>query len=192
MRAECGEKMPNVTTRDRLPVMSSEPGKEIAALVVDWLVAAAADSVLLIGETAAQTLPAVRHAVDSASVETLAAPDSPPTHWLASLATRPRVAAAVMSDVADRLPEMDAALVIGRVRDVHASRMLLLTHRDPVTGAPPRRDLLALGLERLASRVTASGNVDAYVFDIDSYKRTPEWLNAHGWAHPELWDRYRW
>ncbi|WP_322520450.1 DUF6231 family protein [Guyparkeria halophila] len=31
-----------------------------------------------------------------------------------------------------------------------------------------------------------------YLFDIETYKRTPDWLNARHWANPELWDKYRW
>jgi hypothetical protein len=32
----------------------------------------------------------------------------------------------------------------------------------------------------------------ALVFDVGSYKATPDWLNARHWANPQLWDKYRW
>jgi len=31
-----------------------------------------------------------------------------------------------------------------------------------------------------------------YLFDIETYKRTPDWLNARHWANPELWGKFRW
>ena len=34
--------------------------------------------------------------------------------------------------------------------------------------------------------------VTLYVYDVSTYKRTPAWLNANGWAHPELWNKHRW
>ncbi|MGC8698509.1 MAG: DUF6231 family protein, partial [Halothiobacillus sp.] len=32
----------------------------------------------------------------------------------------------------------------------------------------------------------------ALVFDMGSYKATPDWLNARHWANPQLWDKHRW
>ena len=29
-------------------------------------------------------------------------------------------------------------------------------------------------------------------FNIQDYKVSPDWLSARHWAHPELWDIYRW
>lgn len=53
-------------------------------------------------------------------------------------------------------------------------------------GGPVDQQLVSLGFTRQA----ADGPV--YLFDIETYKRTPDWLNARHWANPELWDKYRW
>ncbi len=48
------------------------------------------------------------------------------------------------------------------------------------------REMVSLGFTRQA------GDEPLYLFDIETYKHTPDWLNARHWANPELWGKYRW
>ncbi|MFP4252452.1 MAG: DUF6231 family protein [Guyparkeria sp.] len=48
------------------------------------------------------------------------------------------------------------------------------------------RNMVSLGYTR------QRGDEPMYLFDIETYKRTPDWLNARNWANPELWGKYRW
>ena len=82
----------------------------------------------------------------------LPAPAAPVEGWVSALAAQPRFDAAVLSGVTESLAEGDAAMVLGRVRDLHAARVLLLTS----DGARPRTDLLALGMERLQAACGAT------------------------------------
>lgn len=51
-------------------------------------------------------------------------------------------------------------------------------------------DLIGLGLRKVADY--PASNTSLFKYSIDSYKRTPDWLNADNWANPELWGKYRW
>ncbi|MFO7808749.1 DUF6231 family protein [Guyparkeria sp.] len=53
-------------------------------------------------------------------------------------------------------------------------------------GGPVDQQLVSLGFTRQAA------DEPIYLFDIETYKRTPDWLNARHWANPELWGKYRW
>ena len=43
-----------------------------------------------------------------------------------------------------------------------------------------------------ADHSTQPSNLILYEYNILSYKKIPDWLNAKNWANPELWDQYRW
>lgn len=83
-----------------------------------------------------------------------------------------------------------AEQALARLRDLYCQRVILLTPTRGPGGWNPAT-LRALGFVRLA----AGGGEGAWAlfgFDLYDYKSTPDWLNPRFWAHPELWDRYRW
>lgn len=76
---------------------------------------------------------------------------------------------------------------LSRLRDFSGARIFYFDDQ----GVFQLSELLALGFKehlwegsRLKSRW--------YSFDLDCYKKTPDWFNSDHWAHPELWDQYRW
>lgn len=96
----------------------------------------------------------------------------------------------------EHMPPEAAEKVLSRMRDLHAKRLCVVL---PVEGAAGRRgrswsheELIARGLTLLARYEEAGEPLHLYGFDVATYKRTPDWLNPRHWAHPELWDRYRW
>ena len=103
----------------------------------------------------------------------------------------PRAALAVV-DGACAFPSAAVAVqLVGRLRDLHADRVLVIASRDH--GAHlGRQELIGLGFQRWASSLDPDGRRRWYEFDIAHYKVTPDWLNARHWANPELWDKYRW
>jgi hypothetical protein len=54
------------------------------------------------------------------------------------------------------------------------------------------QDMRGFGFESLGTVRAGAAVLGTYGFDIDRYKRTPDWLNARHWANPELWGRFRW
>lgn len=86
-----------------------------------------------------------------------------------------------------------APLLLGRLRDVLARVTLVMLPEDPVPEAPWRRaDLRSLGYVPAGRHRWRDTCFEVYRFDIATYKTTPDWLSPEGWAHPELWDKYRW
>ena len=86
-----------------------------------------------------------------------------------------------------------APLLLARLRDVVARVTLVLVPADAPAQSPWRReDLRALGYVRAGRYLWGEAALDVYRFDITTYKTTPDWLSPEGWAHPELWDKYRW
>lgn len=76
--------------------------------------------------------------------------------------------------------------VIARLRDV-VSPVVLALEPDSADVACFR----ALGFNRL-HRPAESNGWWLFGFRLDSYKRTPDWLNARFWANPDRWDTERW
>jgi len=88
-------------------------------------------------------------------------------------------------DVAGTLARAEAGRLVAALRDVHARR-LVLALPEPVPAGWEAPACVALGL----TPVGEGGRL--WRFDLHDYKETPDWLNPRFWAHPELWDRFRW
>ena len=103
----------------------------------------------------------------------------------------PRTALAIVDGAARFPSEPVAVQLVGRLRDLHADRVLVIAaHRH--TGHLDRHALIGLGFQRWASSQDPAGRRRWYEFDMAHYKTTPDWLNPRNWANPELWDKYRW
>lgn len=91
---------------------------------------------------------------------------------------------------------------VARVRNQGTARLIAFPTRfDPTVGDTEKTEwveqLRALGFLRADRRLTQSLEDDdipalLMFFDIRQYKNPPDWLNARHWAHPELWNKYRW
>lgn len=77
------------------------------------------------------------------------------------------------------------------IRDQHSLPVIsfINANREKTASSTTKR-LSALGFQKNAELSGKACN--AYQFDIDNYKNTPDWLNANQWANPELWDKHRW
>lgn len=103
---------------------------------------------------------------------------------------------AIVHGVLERLDKQTAAHLLARLRDVHAGHVVVVvpmgegwpdlkTHWEP-------REFFAFGLVLAGKFGQPPHHTHVYRFDIDSYKSTPDWLNANNWAHPERWDKDWW
>lgn len=77
------------------------------------------------------------------------------------------------------------AELLAALRD-KANRRIAVHVGDTRVGDAVDQRMVSLGYRR------QSANDGLYLFDIESYKDTPDWLNPRNWANPELWDKYRW
>ena len=99
---------------------------------------------------------------------------------------------AVIVDVQAALPRAEASALIARLRDVNARRVLVIGHDAASAGRTADEALRAYGFRRLLAHEAAGQHWTVHEFSIDSYKSTPDWLNAKYWAHPERFDKFRW
>lgn len=55
-------------------------------------------------------------------------------------------------------------------------------------------DLFSFALERVASYHVLDKRIEygLFKYNINTYKKTPHWLNPNNWANPNIWDKYRW
>ena len=57
-------------------------------------------------------------------------------------------------------------------------------------------DMFGFALERVAiyadSMPDQKLQTGLFKYNINDYKKTPDWLNSDNWANPEMWDKYWW
>lgn len=104
-----------------------------------------------------------------------------------ALASLGRFDFAIVSDLVEQLDAPAAEAVLGRLKNLHTDRFVLLA--DPARASLGHDDLLALAMapfERLDD-----GRV-AWRYDIDLYNPERRWNNPEDWANPENFERFRW
>ena len=167
-----------------------------AARLCDRLIESSPASLLVVGLRPALLAPftstragcAVRH------VDWSQRPSETPTRAALESATRHELGLVVCADRPFEKP--DASAIIAALRDVYAQKTWVVA-REATSATSgrlewARDELTALGLSASAAALDDEGVIKLYAFDVASYKRTPEWLNSRGWAHPQMWNKQRW
>lgn len=110
--------------------------------------------------------------------------------WRLELRAQPgtgeRQALALVAGTLEQLDAPAARACLAALRDRLASHTVVWL--DLAVAPLDEAEMRALGF-RLHAR---DGDQALFGFDAYDYKDRPEWLNPRHWAHPELWDRYRW
>jgi len=140
-------------------------------------------SMLLVGEDSRTVAGDYLAGCEDCRVEAVAVDDLPGV-----LASVGRFEFALIDGELERLARADAAIVLGRLRDLHAERLLWVLP----AAEWPVSELLSLGLYRAGSYEQDGRALHVYTFDLYDYKPTPDWLNSRYWAHPELFDKFWW
>lgn len=97
-----------------------------------------------------------------------------------------RTALAVVAATLETLTPAAARELLAALRDRLAQHVVVWidAERSPLTEA----ELRSLGF-----RIHARDGAQLLCgFDLHDYKDLPDWLNPGQWAHPELWDKFRW
>ena len=94
---------------------------------------------------------------------------------------------AIVSGLLEEVEPADAEAVLGRLKNLHTSRFLLLA--DPARACLGHDALLALALAPFEH--LAHGRV-AWRYDLDRYNPERRWNNPEDWANPQNFDRFRW
>jgi len=160
----------------------SMAARDLEGWIGQEIAACGGDPVLLLG-----SVPAPRGGANVTAVqapERLAALDAPQVPYRL----------AVVVGVLERMDPQQGAALLASLRDLRARRVLVAVPGDGAQAGHPwtLEEMLAHGLERLGEAACGGRALAVYGFDIDRYKRTPDWLNPRHWANPENWDKYRW
>jgi hypothetical protein len=96
----------------------------------------------------------------------------------------------------EHLNKPKAGVLLSKMRDLHTKRFFALvpmgTDYPEHASLWEAADLIGYGMSFVAAYQQDGRLCHLYKFDIVDYKVTPEWLNSKYWAHPELFDKYRW
>ena len=97
-----------------------------------------------------------------------------------------RFALALAVETLETLAAADARALLAALRDLEAPHVVLLVDLA-------RSPLDETALRALGFRPHARDSAQAlFGFELFGYKDRPEWLSPQHWAHPELWEKFRW
>ena len=105
----------------------------------------------------------------------------------AELAVLARFDFAVITELLEELDGPTAEFVLGRLKNLHTDKYLLLA--DPARACLGHDAQLALALAPCEQ--LDDGRI-AWRYDIDRYNPERPWNNPEDWANPQNFDRFRW
>ena len=164
--------------------MNTTPSCQLA--IEQWLRTRRPTSLLVFGDEATEDL--ARYAATHEPCRYTLLPLSTDSTTLSQLE---RADLAFVSPAIERMDKPAAMRLIAALRDRLAASLVVAARTataTPITAT----DFLALGLRRLSTCRLGTDELALYVFEIGDYKDTPDWLNSRHWAHPELFDKFRW
>lgn len=110
---------------------------------------------------------------------------------LAALNGRGRFDLAVVANTLEYLDRKTAGVLVARLRDLHARRLIVLvplgSRWEALQSQWRTADLLAYGMTIMARYQVDDKPLQLFHYAIETYKSTPEWFNSRHWAHPERW-----
>ena len=97
-----------------------------------------------------------------------------------------RHALALVARMLEPLAAAEASALLAALRDRIAPHVVVWVDLE-------RSPLDESALRALAYRLHARDGAQAvFGFELYGYKDRPDWLSPQHWAHPELWDKFRW
>ena len=83
---------------------------------------------------------------------------------------------------------------LARLRDVLCPQycVCLPLTKDLAKNQWQLTDLFSFALSKVADYNIDDKQLALFKYNIDSYKKTPDWLNADNWANPQMWGKYWW
>ena len=118
---------------------------------------------------------------------------SPPDSWLQSTQSG-SFDLIIAVNVIESWPTDQGIQFVAALRDRQSAPFCLLYDWQQATEHTPWQltDFLSLGMVRVNQYQWQGVHSALFKYSIDSYKRTPDWLNPDNWANPDLWGKYWW
>ncbi len=104
---------------------------------------------------------------------------------------------ALVADFLEHLPKVQGLAILGRLRNLHAGRLLVFIDHNAAVEPWSLDDFLGLGFRleaTLADNTPANSarTLAFYSYDIANYNHEREWNNPRFWANPQIWGKYFW
>lgn len=100
---------------------------------------------------------------------------------------------AVVLNLFEHIDKREGSQILSRLRDVLAPQYCICLPLDgSEANAWQLTDLFAFALTRVAAYQQEELRYGLFKYHINSYKKTPDWLNADNWANPQMWGKYWW
>jgi len=97
---------------------------------------------------------------------------------------------AVIGEVTESTSKQHSQQVLSRVRNFCAPQMIIAVNLNNSEWS--MHDFLAIGLAKFTEHKSDGENSILYQYNIDTYKKTPDWFNSENWANPEMWGKHWW
>ena len=99
----------------------------------------------------------------------------------------------IIADLLESCSKQHAQQLLAKTRNLCSPKVILLATLNDQWS---KNELLALGLIQFAEYTDPNRQENLksvlYQYNIDTYKKTPDWFSPKNWANPELWDKFWW
>jgi len=102
---------------------------------------------------------------------------------------------AIAINLFEHLEKTIGMQVLSRLRDVLTPQycIALPLAQEPGESGWQLTDLFSFALSKVASYTQENkADIGLFKYNINDYKKTPDWLNSDNWANPEMWGKYWW
>jgi len=101
---------------------------------------------------------------------------------------------AIAANLFEHIDKTQGMQVLSRLRDVLSPQycVCLPIVKQNDSDGWQLTELFSFALSRVASYEHQGKELGLFKYNINDYKKTPDWLNADNWANPELWGKYWW
>lgn len=113
-----------------------------------------------------------------------------PTTLLTDPAFSKRYELAIISEIIESKNKQHSEHLLGRLRDLCSPRIIILANLE--NSLWQENELFGFGFSKYNSQQCSDQTVSIYHYNIDIYKRTPDWFNPKNWSNPQLWNKFWW
>lgn len=94
----------------------------------------------------------------------------------------------------EHIDKLKGHQVLSRLRDVLTPQYCIALPLTQQQSKSPWQltDLFSFALSKVNSYDQDEARLTLFKYNIQDYKKTPDWLNADNWANPQLWGKYWW
>ena len=101
---------------------------------------------------------------------------------------------AIAVNLFEHLDKTKGMQVLSRLRDVLSAQycVCLPLSQDNNDTQWQLTDLFSFALRKVAAYQQDDREYALFKYNINDYKKTPDWLNSDNWSNPKMWGKYWW